>query len=174
MLLYMKVIVISSAIFVAGCGNSKTQKDIRTKDSAATAETTMLPDSIKIANNPPGIIGTDSSQLTEEKRTSGGEENITYGDFKKTPACVREMIEKFSSEEVTNPPRKIYKYNYNGKIVFYVPALCCDFFSDLYDMDCKLIGHPDGGYTGKGDGSFSDFNKVKKNEKLIWEDSRKR
>jgi len=57
--------------------------------------------------------------------------------------------------------------------VFYVPALCCDFYSDLYDMDCNLIGHPDGGYTGRGDGSFPDFTERRKDEKLIWADERK-
>lgn len=96
-----------------------------------------------------------------------------YGGYRKTPKCIREMIVRFSTEPVTNPPRKIYQYHYKGNIVFYVPALCCDFYSDLYDMDCNLIGHPDGGYTGRGDGSFPDFTERRKDEKLIWADKRK-
>jgi hypothetical protein len=88
------------------------------------------------------------------------------------PACVPQLITKFKKEPVQNPPRSIYSYNYNGKTVYYVQAICCDFFSDLYDSNCAVIGHPDGGFTGRGDGKFSDFNKEKKNEKLIWKDTR--
>ena len=29
---------------------------------------------------------------------------------------------------------------------------CCDQFSDLLDSEGNLIGHPDGGITGRGDG----------------------
>ncbi len=89
------------------------------------------------------------------------------------PACISGLIETFTKEEKQNPPRKIYSYTYRDKQVFYVTAPCCDFFSDLYDSDCKLIGHPDGGFTGKGDGKFPNFEKVRSNEKLMWEDKRK-
>ncbi len=89
-----------------------------------------------------------------------------------TPACIKEMIKGFAKAEKENPPRKIYSYTYQGKTVYYVTPPCCDFFSDLYDAECKLIGHPDGGITGKGDGKFADFETAKSNEKLIWEDKR--
>ena len=88
------------------------------------------------------------------------------------PVCVKVLIEKMKSEEVTNPPRKIYSYIYMGKKVFYVPAICCDFFSDLYNDSCRLMGHPDGGFTGKGDGKIKDFETATE-EKLLWADSRK-
>ena len=88
------------------------------------------------------------------------------------PVCVKVLIEKMKSEPVTNPPRKIYSYKFLGKKVFYVPAICCDFFSDLYNDSCRLMGHPDGGFTGKGDGSIKDFSTAT-DEKLLWADSRK-
>jgi len=88
------------------------------------------------------------------------------------PACINEMIKGFASAEKENPPRKIYSYTYQGKTVYYVTPPCCDFFSDLYDAECKLLGHPDGGITGKGDGKFADFETTKRNEKLVWEDKR--
>lgn len=88
------------------------------------------------------------------------------------PACINKMIEQFRAEEKQNPPRKIYRYTYKGKTVYYVPALCCDFYSDLYDSECKLIGHPDGGFTGKGNGQMTDFHTARTNEKLIWTDER--
>lgn len=89
------------------------------------------------------------------------------------PGCIDKMIALFKSEAVQNPPRKIYRYRYNGRDVYYVTAPCCDFYSDLYDNNCKLIAHPDGGFTGKGDGKAADFVKVRTAEKLVWEDKRK-
>ncbi|MFT3979313.1 MAG: hypothetical protein QM687_02510 [Ferruginibacter sp.] len=89
------------------------------------------------------------------------------------PGCIDSLIHVFKAEKVQNPPRKIYRYQYQNKTVYYVPAICCDFFSELYDDKCSLIGHPDGGFTGKGDGSMPDFHSAKKNEVLVWEDKRK-
>lgn len=89
------------------------------------------------------------------------------------PNCISDMIAKFKTAPLRNPPVKIYSYSYMGKTVYYVNAECCDFFSDLCDSNCKLIGHPDGGFTGRGDGSVPNFKAEAKNEKLIWEDKRK-
>ena len=88
------------------------------------------------------------------------------------PGCIKKMIREFQQEEKQNPPRSIYSYTYNGNLVYYVPPVCCDFFSDLYDSDCKLIAHPDGGFTGRGDGRAGDFIETRKGEKLIWKDER--
>ncbi len=147
---------------ISGCGNSKVGNDGHTKSQLDTSQSIPLPDSIKIGNN------------SEIDTIAAGEfnKNGLTGNLEKIPVCLQEMIAKFSKEPVTNPPRKVFRYEYNGRTVFYVPALCCDFYSDLYDRDCRLIGHPDGGFTGRGDGSFPDFNKMKKDEKLIWEDKR--
>ena len=88
------------------------------------------------------------------------------------PACIQQLINKFRTSEKENPPKKIYRYSYNGKTVYYVTAPCCDFFTDLYDSNCTLIAHPDGGFTGKGDGKAKDFLEKRKNQKLIWKDNR--
>lgn len=82
------------------------------------------------------------------------------------------LITKMQSEPVGNPPQSIIQYEYKGKIVYYVPPQCCDQFSVLYDMDGNVMGFPDGGITGTGDGKFPDFVQVRTNEKLIWKDSR--
>ena len=89
------------------------------------------------------------------------------------PTCIKAMIEKMKVERVTNPPSKIYSYTFNNKTVYYVPPICCDNFSDLYDDSCKIIAHPDGGFTGAGDRKLPTFNDEKKNERLIWADKRK-
>lgn len=89
------------------------------------------------------------------------------------PVCVQKMIKKYATEEKQNPPRSIYSYLYHGKTVYYVTPPCCDFFSELYDSNCNLMGNPDGGFTGRGDGKFPDFAEKRTNEKLVWKDKRK-
>ena len=101
--------------------------------------------------------------------------SITEKDFESDtnlPLCIKKLIRQFKQEEKKNPPRAVYSYTYNGKLVFYVPAICCDFFSDLYDDKCNLIAHPDGGFTGRGDGKAPDFIQARTGEKLIWKDLR--
>ena len=98
---------------------------------------------------------------------------INYETDAGLPECIKKLIDQFKKEEKQNPSRSVYRYSYNGKTVYYVPAICCDFFSDLYDSTCKLIGHPDGGFTGRGDGTAVDFIQTRTNEKLIWKDERK-
>jgi hypothetical protein len=89
------------------------------------------------------------------------------------PECIREEIKKIQSEPIRNPAGSIWQYEYTGKTVYFIPAYCCDFPSRLLDSNCQLICHPDGGFTGKGDGRCSDFFSTRKNEKLIWKDGRK-
>ena len=118
----------------------------------------------KSSNNGNKQPGADTSVTGKE---------INYETGASIPACIKKLIDQFKKEEKQNPSRSVYRYSYNGKTVYYVPAICCDFFSDLYDSNCKLIGHPDGGFTGRGDGTVADFIKTRKNEKLIWKDERK-
>lgn len=82
------------------------------------------------------------------------------------------MIADFSAEERQNPARKIISYHYNGSTVYYVPAICCDNYSDLYDTACNLIGHPDGGFTGRGDGRIVGFKDDAYGAKVVWADKR--
>ena len=56
--------------------------------------------------------------------------------------------------------------------MYFVPQRCCDIFSDLYDADGNLVGHPDGGFTGRGDGSVPAFFDERTGERLIWKDDR--
>ena len=88
------------------------------------------------------------------------------------PVCIKQLIKKFKSEEKKNPPRSIYSYSFKGKKVYYVTAICCDQYSDLYDESCNIIGHPDGGLTGKGDGQARNFDSEKTEERLLWKDER--
>ena len=90
------------------------------------------------------------------------------------PAWVDQLIKKFQSDPVGNPPQSIWRYEYNGQVVYFIPAQCCDQYSTLYDKSGDVICAPDGGFTGKGDGKCSDFFDKRTNEQLIWKDSRTR
>jgi len=84
------------------------------------------------------------------------------------------LTEKMQNEPVGNPPQSVWKYDYKSATVFYVPPQCCDQFSVLYSADGVVLGFPDGGITGTGDGRFPDFFTVRTNEFLVWKDSRTR
>ncbi|MHB8905889.1 MAG: DUF6970 domain-containing protein [Melioribacteraceae bacterium] len=90
------------------------------------------------------------------------------------PYWVEKLIAEFKSQPVGNPPQSIWRYEYKGKIVYYIPPQCCDQFSKLYDENGNILGAPDGGFSGEGDGRFTDFFTERKNEKLIWKDDRQR
>ena len=90
------------------------------------------------------------------------------------PQWVDQLIENFNAEPVGNPPQSIWRYEYKGQVVYYVPAQCCDMFSTLYDASGIVICAPNGGIDGKGDGRCEEFLSKRTREQLIWEDPRER
>jgi hypothetical protein len=84
------------------------------------------------------------------------------------PACIRAKIDSFKKMAVHEQPRQVTEYVYKDKKVYYVTMPCCDFFNEVYDVNCNLLGHPDGGFTGKGDGKLPNFTAEKSKEKIIW------
>jgi hypothetical protein len=91
---------------------------------------------------------------------------------KNIPACISAKIELLKSQPKGNPSYSVYQYSYNGQKVYYFPPQCCDQYSDLYDENCNLICHPDGGIAGGGDGTCTNFFSARTNEVLIWKDNR--
>ena len=83
------------------------------------------------------------------------------------------LVRKLENEPVANPPASLIHYGYKGQVVYYVPPRCCDIFSDLYDASGNIIGHPDGGITGQGDGRVPDFLVEGDNERIVWQDQRR-
>ncbi len=88
--------------------------------------------------------------------------------YNSIPAIINQKQATFSAEKVSNPPQTIYIYTYHGDRVYFIPAKCCDKMSELFDSSGNLIGHPDGGITGKGDGKCSDFFDTRTNEILFY------
>jgi hypothetical protein len=82
------------------------------------------------------------------------------------------LIQKLQNEPVANPPASIIQYEYRGQTVFFLPQRCCDIPSTLYDAAGNIMGHPDGGITGQGDGRVPDFFEERSNERIVWEDGR--
>src|SRR5688500_10961003 len=87
-------------------------------------------------------------------------------------SCINNKIENFKNETKQNPPRTITQYSYKVSKVYYISTPCCDQFGEVFDSKCNLLGHPDGGITGKGDGSLPGFFAEATEEKLIWKDVR--
>ncbi|MFT3909456.1 MAG: hypothetical protein QM737_08535 [Ferruginibacter sp.] len=119
------------------------------------------------------LLSCSSSKNNNNAAVTGQGQAVSKANDQNLPTCIQKKIEQYRAEEKQNPPRQIYSYLYKGKTVYYITPPCCDFFSDLYDSSCVLIGHPDGGFTGKGDGTVNDFKESRSNEKLIWKDDRK-
>ena len=106
-----------------------------------------------------------SLAFTNCKQSTSADEN---------PDWIKGSITKYQNEPVGNPPQSIWQYEYKGQVVYYVPAQCCDQFSTLYDSKGKVLCALDGGFTGTGDGHCTDFFQQRKNERLIWKDTRTR
>lgn len=88
------------------------------------------------------------------------------------PVCIQDLITEIKDEPVRNPPASVWQYLYEGKKVYYIPQFCCDFPSILKDSSCITLCSPDGGLTGSGDGRCSNFFTERKEEVLIWKDTR--
>jgi hypothetical protein len=85
------------------------------------------------------------------------------------PACLSAKIKAMASDPKAGSPLSVTRVTYKGHTVYYMVSPCCDKFNVVYDSACNILGHPDGGLTGKGDGKMPDFRKEASNEKVIWQ-----
>lgn len=100
---------------------------------------------------------------------AGCDKNVPPDDL---PPCISAMVDEIQNSKVRNPPAQLWKYEYNGRVVYYFPAYCCDIPSMVYDENCNAICSPDGGITGRGDGRCSDFFCNRTSGVLLWYDKR--
>ena len=89
-----------------------------------------------------------------------------------TPRAIKKIIREMQEESVSNPPSSVWEYTFEGRKVYYVPPKCCDIPSTLYDSKGEQLCHPDGGFSGAGDGDCPGFFSGRSNERLIWKDKR--
>ncbi len=92
----------------------------------------------------------------------------------RTPKWLQEKIAELEKQKPHQAKSFIKEYQFNGIKVYYIPADCCDQLNPLYDESGKIICHPSGGITGRGDGKCPDFKPAASDGKLIWEDSRQK
>lgn len=85
------------------------------------------------------------------------------------PACIQEKINDIEVLDENSRPSQVVRYSWEGRTVYYFPPYCCDVYGDLYDNDCMLLCHPDGGLTGRGDGNCTDFFDQASNREVVWE-----
>ena len=90
-----------------------------------------------------------------------------------SPPWVTALIRQLESQPVANPPAFVARYDFKGQAVYFVPPRCCDIMSVLYTSDAAIVCHPDGGITGKGDGLCADFFVERRNERIVWRDSKR-
>jgi len=90
-----------------------------------------------------------------------------------SPSWLSAVIAQMRDRPAANPPAVIARYVYNGQTVYFVPQRCCDIASVLYSATGSVICHPDGGFTGRGDGQCPDFFEQRKEEHIIWRDARR-
>ena len=90
-----------------------------------------------------------------------------------SPTWVTALIRQLESQPVAIPPAFVARYDYKGKDVYFVPQRCCDIMSVVYNSDAAIVCHPDGGVTGKGDEMCADFFVERRNERIVWRDSKR-
>lgn len=100
------------------------------------------------------------------------EEKEEVREEERSNSWTEELIKKEESAPAANPPASLTRCSYKNRVVYYLPPRCCDVPSTLYDEEGKIICHPDGGFTGKGDGKCSDYSNQKSNCTVIWRDTR--
>ena len=98
---------------------------------------------------------------------------LSFCEEQKSDTCAEEIILKIKAEPVRNPPAEIWLHEIDNKRYYYVTPYCCDMFSDLYDDECTLVCHPDGGISGGGDGNCGELKQKLTHGKLLWKDIRK-
>lgn len=102
------------------------------------------------------------------EKTKNDSLKAEVANYAALPACIKNKIDSFKLKEVHERPQSVVEYMYKNKKVYYVVMPCCDFYNEVYDANCRYLGAPDGGFTGKGDGKIPDFIAEAKPGKVIW------
>jgi hypothetical protein len=85
------------------------------------------------------------------------------------PVCLETKIKAMAADPNAGTPLSVARFTYKQQTVYYMVSPCCDKYNVVYDSVCNILGYPDGGFTGRGDGKMPDFRKEAAGEKVIWE-----
>ena len=89
-------------------------------------------------------------------------------DSGEIPECLMAKIRTMTADPHEGSPLYIARYTYKQQTVYYMASPCCDKYNVVFDSACNILGYPDGGFTGKGDGKMTNFSKEASNGKVIW------
>lgn len=89
------------------------------------------------------------------------------------PAWLQARVDTYQNGPEHASPTAIWRIQHQGRTAYYVAAPCCDQFNPLWDAQGEVICHPDGGFTGRGDGQCPTPKDAGTQAQLIWSDSRK-
>lgn len=87
------------------------------------------------------------------------------------PSWLQAKIEQYQKLPPAQPLRTVLLVRYQDKVAYYVPPICCDIPSELYDASGSLICYPGGGFAG-GDGKCPRFRLAEAQPTTVWRDSR--
>ncbi len=85
------------------------------------------------------------------------------------PVCLQKKVKMMQANPNEGSPISVSQYSYKGQTVYYLVSPCCDKYNVVYDSVCNVLGYPDGGFTGKGDGNMIDFKDLAIDKKILWE-----
>lgn len=85
------------------------------------------------------------------------------------PSCLEAKMKAMTADPSQGSPTSVTSYTYKQQTVYYMVSPCCDKYNVVYDSACNVLGRPDGGFTGRGDGSLSGFKNEATDEKVIWQ-----
>lgn len=91
-------------------------------------------------------------------------------DSSNHPAWVMERI-TLAKKNPSPVPITIAQYRYRNQTVYYLSPMVADGFSQLFNINHKLICAPEGGITGKGDGQCPNFFQQANNKVILFKKS---
>ncbi|MEP6615000.1 MAG: hypothetical protein ABJA57_00405 [Ginsengibacter sp.] len=93
----------------------------------------------------------------------------TGAGMRMLPSCLDAKIKTMAMDPSQGLPQSVTRYSYKQEAVYYMVSACCDKYNIVYDSACNIIGYPDGGLTGRGDGKMTDFRVEATEGKVVWE-----
>jgi hypothetical protein len=85
-----------------------------------------------------------------------------------TPAWLQTIISDNTQKPLKNAVHEIWKISHQGNPAYFMISPCCDQFNPLYEQTGRVLCHPSGGMTGRGDGRCPMPADAKSTPQLIW------
>ena len=118
------------------------------------------------------VLALIMSSMSCKKDVVNPSKAVSASETAALPSCVDKLIAELKNRESKNVPVTVSQYEFKGQTVFYVSAKYPDDYGTVYNQNCEVICHPDGGITGRGDGKCTGFFEEAKNQKIVWQEQK--